>query len=57
MQKALVFNKKRLVGDFPYFYVPSPGTTYKPEQPKWTLTKDKLVVLDSEEGKTYEISL
>lgn len=57
MQRALVFNKKKLVADLPYFYVPSAGTTYKPEQPKWTLIKDKLVVLDSEEDKTYEISL
>lgn len=57
MHRALVFNKKKLVGDFPFKYVPSKGTTYKPEQPKWTLTKGKLVVLDSEEEKTYEISL
>ena len=57
MQRALVFSKKKLVGDYPYLYVPSKGTTYKPEQPKWDLSKEKLVVIDGEEDKTYEISL
>lgn len=57
MQRALVFSKKKLVGDYPYLYVPSKGATYKPEQPKWELIKEKLVVIDSEEDKTYEISL
>ncbi len=57
MHRALVFSKKKLVGDLPFKYVPSKGTTYKAEQPKWTLKKGKLVVLDPEEEKTYEISL
>lgn len=60
VQRALIIKKGsyKFVGDAPFAYSPSAGTTYNPTQPVWKTDKaNVLEVVDSEAGESVRIEL